>query len=61
MLRQYGYFDDRRVSRLTQKLERAVAAGTPVSHRDSLAWMTMLSTQAWHFLFQERQCPVQHW
>jgi asparagine synthase (glutamine-hydrolysing) len=50
---EYGYFDSSRVGHLTRKLEDAVRQGRPVSHRDSLTWVTVLSTQAWHYIFQD--------
>ena len=53
-LGDYGYFDPARVGRLTCKLEEAVRQGRSVSHRDSLTWTTILSTQAWHSIFQPR-------
>jgi asparagine synthase (glutamine-hydrolysing) len=60
-LRDYGYFDAAKIELLTSKLARAVETGAAVSHRESLAWMTMLSTQAWHYVFHERRAAAQHW
>ena len=51
-LNQFGYFDPVKVGHLTRKLREAVRQGRPVSHRDSLTWVTVLSTQAWHHIFQ---------
>jgi len=46
-----GYFDAAKVTRLTRKLQSAVRQGQQVSHRESLTWVTILSTQAWHSTF----------
>jgi asparagine synthase (glutamine-hydrolysing) len=51
----WGYFDPARVRHLAERLETAVAGGRPISHRDSLAFLTVLSTQMWHAHFQTRQ------
>ncbi len=51
-LNQFGYFDPMKVGHLTRKLRESVRQGRPVSHRDSLTWVTVLSTQAWHHIFQ---------
>ena len=51
-LKGFGYFDPVRVGHLTRKLTEAVRTGRPISHRDSLTWVTVLSTQAWHAQFQ---------
>ena len=51
-VRAFGYFDPDRVHRLVNKVRSAAASGQPVSHRDSLACLTVLSTQMWHALFQ---------
>jgi asparagine synthase (glutamine-hydrolysing) len=53
-VKAFGYFDPGKVGHLTRKLSESVRNGRPVSHRDSLAWVTVLSTQAWHQLFQAR-------
>jgi len=47
-----GYFQPQRVEQLTRKVEAAARDRRPVSHRDSLSLMTVLSTQVWHTLFQ---------
>ena len=52
-LRDFGYFDPIKVGHLARKLAESVRHDRPISHRDSLTWMTVLSTQAWHWLFQE--------
>jgi asparagine synthase (glutamine-hydrolysing) len=54
VLRDFGYFDPVKVKHLTRKIAESVQRGRPVSHRDSLTWVTVLSTQAWHRLFQEQ-------
>ncbi|MND07259.1 hypothetical protein D3C83_291280 [compost metagenome] len=46
-----GYFDSAKVTRLTRKLQSAVRQGQQISHRESLTWVTILSTQAWHSTF----------
>jgi asparagine synthase (glutamine-hydrolysing) len=51
-LKRFGYFDPVKVGHLTRKLSDAVKNGRPISHRDSLTWVTVLSTQAWHRTFQ---------
>jgi asparagine synthase (glutamine-hydrolysing) len=48
----HGYFDPARVSHLAGRLGEAARTGRAVSHRDSLAFMTVLSTQLWHATFQ---------
>jgi asparagine synthase (glutamine-hydrolysing) len=50
-----GYFDPGRVAHLVGRLEAAEAGGRAISHRDSLAFLTVLSTQMWHAHFQTRQ------
>ncbi len=47
-----GYFDPDRVTHLATRIEAAARDGRPVSHRDSLAFLTVLSTQIWHATFQ---------
>jgi asparagine synthase (glutamine-hydrolysing) len=48
----HGYFDPAGVSHLAGRLGEAARTGRAVSHRDSLAFMTVLSTQLWHATFQ---------
>ncbi len=57
-IEEYGYFDSKRVAQLDRKIQAAVSGRTPVSHRESLLWMTVLSTQAWHFRFQIKKYGV---
>ncbi len=52
-LRSYGYFDAARVGHLVRKLDDAARRDRPVSHADSVAFITILSTQLWHSLFQD--------
>ena len=47
-----GYFDPARVGHLTARLGEAARTGRAVSHRDSLALLTVLSTGIWHATFQ---------
>jgi asparagine synthase (glutamine-hydrolysing) len=47
-----GYFEPRRVEQLTRKISVAARERRPVTHRDSLSLLTVLSTQIWHALFQ---------
>jgi asparagine synthase (glutamine-hydrolysing) len=47
-----GYFEPERVTHLATRIESAARGGRPVSHRDSLALLTVLSTQIWHATFQ---------
>jgi asparagine synthase (glutamine-hydrolysing) len=51
----WGYFDPARVAHLTERIETAARTRRPISHRDSLAFLTVLSTQIWHAHFQTRQ------
>ena len=51
-VKDFGYFDPVKVGHLTRTLTEAVRNDKPVSHRDSLTWVTVLSTQAWHQIFQ---------
>lgn len=48
-IREYGYFDPRRVELLVKKAVRGAAIG----YRDNQAVVGILSTQAWHYLFIE--------
>ncbi len=52
---EWGYFHPARVAHLADRLDAAVTAGRPISHRDSLAFLTVLSTQMWHAQFHTRQ------
>ena len=52
VLRAFGYFDPAPVTRLVRKLEQAARAGQPVTHRDSLSFLVVLSMQVWHAWFQ---------
>ncbi len=47
-----GYFVPDRVAHLATRIEAATRGGRPLSHRDSLAFLTVLSTQMWHATFQ---------
>ena len=47
-----GYFTPARVEPLTRKVRAAARERRPVSHRDNLALLTVLSTQLWHTHFQ---------
>ena len=49
-LRRYGYFDAAKVQHLLQKIRRQPALG----QKDNMAFVGILSTQAWHYLFVER-------
>jgi len=49
-VRQYGYFDPKRVALLAKKARR----GSVSSVKDNQAFVGVLSTQAWHYLFIER-------
>ncbi|MCF6282492.1 MAG: asparagine synthase (glutamine-hydrolyzing) [Candidatus Polarisedimenticolaceae bacterium] len=44
---QSGYFDSKKVSLLMKKIR----AGRPVSYKDNMALVLILSTQAWHHMF----------
>ncbi len=48
-VRDYGYFDPKRVEMLVKKAERGLAVGS----RDNQALVGILSTQIWHHLFIE--------
>ena len=48
-----GCFDPDKVARLSQKIARAVEARQPVSHRESAAWMGIVSTLVWQRQFQQ--------
>jgi len=56
-LAAWGYFSPAHVGHLTARLQAAVADGRPISHRDSLAFMTVLSTQLWHAHFRQGASP----
>jgi asparagine synthase (glutamine-hydrolysing) len=49
-LRRYGYFDAAKVQRLLEKIRRNPGVG----YKDNMAFVGILSTQAWHYLFVER-------
>lgn len=49
-LREYGYFDAAKVGMLVAKAR----AGRVTAFRDNMAFVAILSTQAWHHLFIER-------
>lgn len=49
-LRRYGYFDAKKVAFLVRKVD----AGRAIGMRDNMAFMGILSTQMWHYLFVER-------
>ena len=44
---KYGYFDANKVGRLVKKIER----GRAIGHKDNMAYIGILTTQAWHYLF----------
>lgn len=46
-VRRYGYFDAAKVQRLLKKIEKGRAIGV----KDNMAFVGILSTQAWHHLF----------
>jgi len=46
---KYGYFDSARVSRLVAKIKN----GRAIGYKDNMAFIGILSTQAWHHLFIE--------
>lgn len=48
-IRDYGYFDEKKVSLLVRKVERGGAIG----YKDNQSWVGILSTQALHYLFIE--------
>ncbi len=48
-LRNYGYFDPAKVALLHRKVRRGAGAG----YRDNMAFVGILSTQAWHYHFVE--------
>lgn len=47
---RYGYFDSARVGRLVTKIKN----GRAIGYKDNMAFIGILSTQAWHHLFIER-------
>lgn len=49
-LKNYGYFDEDKVSRLLVKIKRGLAIG----YKDNMALIGILSTQVWHYLFVEQ-------
>jgi len=53
-LRRYGYFDAAKVQRLLEKIRRNPALGL----KDNMAFVGILSTQAWHYLFVERYADM---
>lgn len=46
-LQNAGYFDPKRAAMLVQKIRK----GRAISYKDNMAFVGMLSTQAWHHLF----------
>lgn len=55
-IRDYGYFDAKRVEMLVKKAERGLAVG----YRDNQALVGILSTQIWHHLFIESFSSFKH-
>jgi asparagine synthase (glutamine-hydrolysing) len=55
MIRRYGYFDSAKVQRLLRKIEKGRAIGV----KDNMAFVGILSTQAWHHLFCEAGVSLQ--
>ena len=51
-LEEFGYFSTSKVKLLTQKVRQSIANGRSISNRDNTSWLTVLSTQAWHYTFQ---------
>ena len=49
-LNKYGYFDANKVSLLLRKIK----AGRAIGFKDNMAFMSVLSTQVWHYLFIEK-------
>ena len=54
VLKQYGYFNPDKVSRLVSKIKRGRAMG----YKDNMALVGILSTHMWHFLFAEGNRPA---
>lgn len=50
VLKQYGYFSADKVSRLIQKIRK----GRAIGYKDNMAFVGILSTQMWHYLFTEK-------
>lgn len=48
-IQDYGYFDPARVGRLVAKIKN----GRAIGYKDNMAFVGILSTQAWHHLFIE--------
>jgi asparagine synthase (glutamine-hydrolysing) len=48
-IQRYGYFDAARVTRLVMKIKN----GRAIGYKDNMAFVGILSTQAWHHLFIE--------
>ncbi|MBL3591368.1 MAG: asparagine synthase (glutamine-hydrolyzing) [gamma proteobacterium endosymbiont of Lamellibrachia anaximandri] len=59
-IKKYGFFDDKKVSRLVEKIRR----GRATSYKDNMALVGILSTQAVNYLFVEqmgnRETIVKH-
>lgn len=56
-LKNYGYFDDKKVARLLNKIRK----GRAISYKDNMSLVGMLSTQALHYLHIEdgsRDLPI---
>jgi len=49
-VQRYGYFDPHRVKHLVNKIRQ----GRAIGYKDNMAFMAILSTQAWHHLFVEK-------
>ncbi|HED36366.1 MAG TPA: asparagine synthase (glutamine-hydrolyzing) [Gammaproteobacteria bacterium] len=49
MIKDYGYFDARKVS----IMQRKIKAGKATGYKDNMSFMAILSTQMWHYLFVE--------
>jgi len=53
-LRQYGYFNEKKVARLLKKINM----GRAIGYKDNMALVGILSTQAWHHLFIENNINI---
>ncbi len=51
-LKEFGYFSTSKVKLLTQKVRDSIANGRFISNRDNTSWLSVLSTQVWHYTFQ---------
>ena len=55
-VRRYGYFDEKKVTRLLKKIKM----GRAIGYKDNMALVGILSTQVWHHLFIDNHSSIKN-